>query len=154
MRWENFEEILTEQLDLLNSLLMLYEKERIALCRLDAAMLEEAVEKKNGVLERFNELEQSRVEAIRKAGLEGKSLKEIAALAPSEFANRLLDLRKDLKEKAEKLNEMQQMNRSLIVNAQLQTEVLTRILGAAAGKTYSSEGKIESARAFTLNRRG
>ena len=153
MQWTDLTSILEEQSTVLDSLIALHERERIALCRLDAAMLEEAVAEKNAVIERFKALERRRVELLKKEGMDEKPLKELAAVAPDEFAAQLLTIRKELRKKAEKLSEVQRMNCSLIVNAQLQMETLMSILGAVASRTYSPEGRVESDGASLFSRK-
>lgn len=137
---------------MLKHLLELYEQERIALCRLNTAMLEESVEKKNAAFSEFNKLEQSRVELCKKSNLDKMTLKDLSKIAPKEYANKLTELRNDLKKIAEKLESRRMMNNSLILNAQLQTELLINIISSADTETYTPKGRLTNYSLSTMNR--
>ena len=153
MRWEALVRILSDQLEALKTLLRLHEKEKVALCKLDAAMLEEAVVEKNASIQRFNELENRRLEVLHEAGLEGKPLKELAEKAPAGTKEALLALRNELKKTAEKLSEAQKLNCGLILNARFQIEMLMNLLSPHSGRTYGQHGRLEQSGASTFNRR-
>lgn len=152
MDWEKLCRILFEQLDTLKNLLELYEHERVALCRLDTAMLEESVEKKNIAFSKFNKLEQSRIGLCKENSLNETTLKDLIEIAPKEYVNRLAEVRKDLKKIAEKLDSRRMMNHSLILNAQLQTELLIGIIGSAKTETYTQKGRLANGGLSTMNR--
>lgn len=151
MEWEALCEVLLKQLNVLKYLLELYEYERVALCRFDIAMLEESVERKNTVLNEFNKLEQNRVELCKKNNLDKMTLKELSKIAPKEYAEKLLELRNSLKKIAEELESKRMRNNSLILNAQIQTELLINIIRSAGVETYTQKGKIINSALSTMN---
>jgi len=152
MDWEKLLGILKEQSQMLETLLELHEQERIALCRLDTAMLEEVVAKKELLFSQFKKLEQGRIELCKTENLDAKPLKNLIEIAPREFSNKFAQLRKELKKNAEKLDSKSKMNNSLIINAQLQTDMLINIIAYASTETYNPDGKFENRGLSTMTR--
>lgn len=142
-------EILEAQRNVYEDLLGVTEAKRDAMVDVDIPMLEQVLEREDGVVARLNELETVRVESLEKLkgrwGVPAETELDVTGIigrtSPGPLSERLVALKEQLRSLAERCRQINEMNRQLADQSLSHIhQFLSLLVGEPSSETYSRRG--------------